>query len=323
MDHHRNSFTNSILSGKISSHNDNIILNKSSSLRVQNDNNLAQADKSIFLPPKRRTKKLMTDINVTKNKKSIYGSEKLLYLQKPKDHRMSNNANESCNKKIIQNQTIVTEKHNEVNNDMLNDFSVYGGGNSVYEIKTNEYLIDLNKEDFVEGIDSSDIEIITLLNAMILCQTGKIISADGKIEYITDFPEEQAALSLCEELDHRIISQTQNLSNNGSLCSMVIKDRDGGLNTYEICSQNVSMKKDGHLVVSVLVSNSYEIGTSTLYVRGLVECMKPLLSKKEQRNNKLNFSISYKKNDPGYRYIYAKRELSEVETSKAKSDLRN
>ena len=101
---------------------------------------------------------------------------------------------------------------------------------------------------------------------------------------------------------------------------MIIQNRDRELTTYNVISQSFTKKNDHEYVVSVLVSDATNPNTSILYVRGPVDSIKPLLKKSEASDVQLNFLLSQYKRTPGYRFMYARKELNSSETSKAKND---
>jgi hypothetical protein len=140
---------------------------------------------------------------------------------------------------------------------------------------------------FLSQNQSENKEVITLMKAINLCHTARVISysSGATDQFSTDFPEEKAGLYFCQKIGFSIESHIEAANDESYLYSILIRDKHSEREyTYDILAQNIMKDPENDYVISVLVSNCDNSNESTLYVRGNLESMIPKLSKEDQRS---------------------------------------
>jgi magnesium-transporting ATPase (P-type) len=166
-------------------------------------------------------------------------------------------------------------------------------------------------------------QIIDLLKAINLCHSARLVKYGQKEDFVTDFPEEKAAIDFCRQIGFVIESHIEASDCNKYLHSIVI--RDSNINreyAFDILAQNVikSHESDDY-VVSVLATQDEYHEQSVLYVRGPFEVMTQKLALADQRSDYFRKYLKLHKEQVGYKYMYAKKVLNSQETYQAKTDL--
>lgn len=104
---------------------------------------------------------------------------------------------------------------------------------------------------------------------------------------------------------------------------MIIVDRDGELETFNILCQHISRKGQKDYSVWVLVSNPRDPDTSILYARGPINSILKKLKYSEKKDPEILQLLEQDEENYGYKFMYARRNLDEKETRNVKKELQN